>query len=139
MNAFFLAPEVLHEFVKERFHEGFLDVDPWNNDLGELLDIKDQYEYMNTLTMHIPSNTITYFQALFCNNDRNVSIGEYSDEGMNLCMNQFRKPIPLNASFKEIEDTNCLSLDEKMNCPGLENCKLVHCIIEFLHQGVKCA
>jgi len=139
MNAFFLAPEVLLEFNKDRFYEGFLDVDPWNNDLGELLDIKDQHEYMNTLTIHLPSNTIPYFQALLCNTDRNISIEEYSDEGMNLFRDQFSVPIPLHASFKEIEDTDCLSLDKKMNCQGLENCKLVQSIIEFLHQGVKCA
>lgn len=139
MDAFFRSPEVLHEFVKERLYEGFLDVDPWGNDLGELLDIKDQYEYMKTLAMHLPSGTIPYFQALFCNIDGNISSEKYSNEGMNLCIDQFSAPIPLNASFKEIEDTDCLSLDNKMNCPGLENCKLVQSIMEFLHQGVKCA
>jgi hypothetical protein len=139
MNAFFLAPEVLLEFNKERFYEGFLDVDPWNNDLGELLDIKDRHEYMKTLIMHLPSNTIPYFQALFCNTGRNISTKEYSDEGMNLFRDQFSRPIPLNASFKEIEDTNCLSLDKKMNCPGLGYCKLLYSIMEFLQQGVKCA
>jgi hypothetical protein len=140
LNAFFLASEVLHEFNKYRFYEGFLDVDPWNNDLGELLGIKDQHEYMKPLTMHLPSNTIPYFQALFCNTDRNISIEEYSDEGMNLFRDQFSAPIPLNASFKEIGGINVLDIDEKVNCPpGLENCKLVQSIIEFLHQGVKCA
>jgi hypothetical protein len=139
MNAFFLAPEVLLEYNKDRFYEGFLDVDPWNNDLGELLGIKEQHEYMKPLIMHLPSNTIPYFQALFGNTDRNIGTEDYSDEGMNLCIDQFGKPIPLHASFKEIEDIDCLSLDKKMNCPGLENCKLVQSIIEFLHQGARCA
>jgi hypothetical protein len=139
MDAFFLAPEVLLEFNKDRFYEGFLDVDPWNNDLGELLGIKDQYEYMKPLIMHLPANTIPFFQALFGNMDKDIGEEEYSDDGMNLFRYQFGKPIPLNASFKEIEDIDCLSLDKKINCPGLENCKLVQSIIEFLHQGARCA
>ena len=139
MDAFFRSPVVLLEFNKYRFYEGFLDVDPWNNDLGELLGIKDQDEYMKPLTMHLPSNTIPYFQALFCNTDRNNSIEEYSDEGMNLFRDQFSRPIPVHGSFKEIKDTNSINTDEKVNCQGLENCKLVQSIIEFLHQGVRCA
>jgi len=107
MNALFLVPGVLLEYNRDRFYEGFLDVDPWENDLGELLGIKDQHEYMKPLIMHLPANTIPYFQALFCNN----STEEYSDEGMNLCIGQFGRPIPLHASFKEIEDSDCLSLD----------------------------
>ena len=59
MNAFFLAQGVLLEFNKDSFYEGFLDVDPWGNDMGELLGIKDQYEYMKTLNMHLPSNART--------------------------------------------------------------------------------
>lgn len=140
LNAFFLAPEALREFNKDRFYEGFLDVDPWNNDLGELLGIKDQHEYMKPLIMHLPSNTIPYFQVLFCNADRNISSEECSDEGMNLFRDQLSVPIPIHASFKEIEDINVLDIDEKANCPpGLENCKLVQSIIEFLDKRVKCA
>ncbi len=138
MNAFFLAPEVMLEYNKQRFYEGFLDVDPWNNDLGELLEIKDQYEYMKTLTRHLPANTVPYFQALFCNIEGNPGINEYSDEGMRLWIEQFSKSIPLHASFKEIGDSNGISLVEKKQFPGLENCKLVQSIIEFFHQGARC-
>lgn len=139
MNAFLLAPGVLLEYNKDRFYEGFLDVDPWNNDLGELLGIKDQHEYMKPLIKHLPANTIQYFQALFGNTGKEIGGEEYSNEGMNLCLGQFGKPIPLHASFTEIEDIDCLSLDKKINCPGLENCKLARSIIEFLHQGARCA
>ena len=140
LNELLLSPEVLREFNKYRFYEGFLDVDPWNNDLGELLGIKDKDEYMKPLTMHLPSNTIPYFQVQFCNTGRNISIEKYSDAGMSLFVDQFCAPIPLNASFKEIGDINVLDIDEKANCPqSLENCKLVQSIIEFLHQRVRCA
>lgn len=136
MDAFFQCPDVLYEFNKYRFYEGFLDVDPWHNDLGELLGIKYKDEYMTPLIMHLPSNTIPYFQVQFCNN----STEKYSDEGMDLFRDQFSVPHPLNASFKEIGDINVLDIDEKSNCPaGLENCKLFQSIIAFLHQGVKCA
>ena len=136
LNAFFLAPEVLNEFNKDRFYEGFLDIDPWSNDLGELLEIKDQHEYMKSLIMHLPANTVPYFQALFCNN----SIEDYSDQGMNLCTDQFKNPIPIGASFKEIGDMDVLNIDEQVNCPPcLKNCQPVQSIIEFLQQRVKCA
>jgi hypothetical protein len=135
MNAFFLVPEALHEFNKDRVYEFFFNHDFGNNDLGELLGRKAEDEYMKPLIMHLPANTIPYFQALFCNN----STEKYSDEGMDLFRDQFSVPLPLNASFKEIGDINVLDIDEKENCLGLENCKLVQSIIEFLHQGVKCA
>jgi hypothetical protein len=138
MNAFFLCPEILLEYNKDRFYEGFLDVDPWNNDLGELLEIKDQSEYMKALIKHLPANTIPYFQALFSIFEGNSSPAEYSNEGMNLCIDQFSKPIPIHASFKEIGDANGISLVEKKQFPGLENCKLVQSIIEFFNQGARC-
>lgn len=136
MNAFFLVPEALDEYNKDRFYEGFLDEDPWYNDLGELLGIKDQDEYIKLLITHLPANTIPYFQALFGNN----STEEYSDEGIDLLGDQFSDPVPLNASFKEVGDINVLNIDEQANCPpGLGNCKLVQSIIEFLNQRIKCA
>jgi len=99
MNAFFLCPEILLEYNKERFYEGFLDFAPWGIDLGELLEIKDQDEYMKSLTRHLPANTVPYFQALFCDIEGNSSIEAYSNEGMGLCIEQFSKPIPIHASF----------------------------------------
>lgn len=139
MNAFFLVPEVLHEFIKDRFYEGFLDVDPWGNDLGELLEIKDQYEYMKALTRHLPANTVPYFLALFCNFEKSLSIVKYSEEGMGLCIDQFCKPIPLYASFLEIGGAKGIQLDVKKQCPCLQDCKLAQSIIEFLHHGARCA
>jgi hypothetical protein len=140
LNAFFLVPDVIDEFNKNRLYTGFLDCDPWGNDMGEFLDIKEQEVFMSTLCRHLPPRTVQYFRELFYHVENYSITGKVLDEGLNLLVVQFRKPIPLNASFKEIGDINVLDIDEKANCPpGLENCKLVQSIIEFLHQGVKCA
>jgi hypothetical protein len=139
MNAFFQTPDVLHEYVKDRFYYGFLDCDPWGNDMGEFLDIKEQEEFMRTLTRHLPPGTVPYFQVLFLNDENKSSTGENLDDGLNMLVGQFSRLIPVNASLKEIRDSNGFNLDKKINCSGLENCKLAQRFIEFLLQETRCA
>jgi hypothetical protein len=139
MDAFFRSPDVLHEFIKERSYFYFFNAGGYNKDLDHCTRLKNLAEYMPGLSRHLPSGTVPYLMALFCHEEDKSTSDEDIDEGLDLLVDQFSVPIPLHASFKEIEDTDCLSLDKKMNCQGLENCKLVQSIIEFLHQGAKCA
>jgi hypothetical protein len=139
MNAFFLVPDVLDEFIKERLYYCYFNTESANKDLAELIRLKKEAEYMPDLCRQLPAGTVPYFQDLFCHVENNSTDDEDLDEGLDLLVVQFSRPIPLSASFKEIEDIDCLSLDKGMNCPGLENCKLVQGIIEFLHQGARCA
>jgi len=106
--------------------------------MDELLDIKDEEVHVRTLSRHLPPGTVPYLLDLFCH-EKNYSTGDKDlEEGLGLLLAQFCKPIPIHASFKEIGDTNCISLDEKMHYQDLENCKLVQSIMEFFHQGVRC-
>jgi hypothetical protein len=139
MNAFFLAPEVLLEFIKERLYFCFFNPGAFNHDMAECIRLKKEAEYMPSLSGHLPSGTVPYFQDLFCHDENDSTTNEDLDKGLDLLVDQFSRPIPIHASLKEIGDTIGINLDEKMNCPGLENCKLVQSIIEFLHQGVRCA
>jgi hypothetical protein len=139
MNAFFLVPEVLNEFIKERIHYCFFNTDAYNNELVECMRIKKDTGYMHVLSQHLPSGTVPYFQALFCHAKDCTTPYDDLDDGFDLVVDQFPRPTPVHASFKEIKHANGFSHEERVNFPGLEECKLVQSIIEFLQQRVKCA
>ena len=139
MDAFFRSPDVLDEFVKERIYFCFFNSDAYNKDLAQCIRLKDVAEYIPGLSRHLPSGIVPYLMDLFCHEENNSTTGKDLDEGLDLLVDQFRRPIPTNASFEDISDTIDINHDDKVNFPGLENCKLVQSIIEFLHQRVKCA
>ena len=140
INALFQCPDVLYAFIKERTYNYILGSDSSSNDMAEFLDIKGPEVYMRDLCRHLPPGTVPYFQELFLHVKNYSTADEDLDEGLDLLIDQISMPVPHNAAIKEIGDIDVLNIDEKANCPpGLENCKLVQSIIEFLHQGIKCA
>jgi len=139
MNAFFLCPNVLYDFVKDRLYDFLLYGDPRGHYMAECLDIKDEEVFIRNLSPCLPTGTVPYLLELFSHGGNNSTDDKCLEEGLGLLLAQFSKPIPIQASFKEIGDANGISLVEKKQFPGLENCKLVQSIIEFIHHGARCA
>lgn len=103
MDAFFRSPQVLHEFIKERLYWGFLDCDVCSNDLGELIGIKDEHEYMPLLSKYLPYETVSYLLGIFCPDKEFPGSNKEEEDGRWLVLSQFGKFAPLNASFKDME------------------------------------
>ena len=139
INAFFQCPEVLLDFVKNRLFNFLLYGDPKGHYMAESLDIKKEEVFMRNLSRYLPTGTVPYLLELFGYEENNSISNEDLEEGLGLLLEQFSKPIPLHASFKEIRDANGISPVEEKQFPGLENCKLVQSIIELFHQGARFA
>jgi len=110
-------PDVLHETIKHRIYWSFLDCDAGNNDLRDIIGLKDEIEINSRLVPDIPVSAMQYYLAIFCGNEefQEVIPEEVDCDGRWLFVSQFGDFVPLRGSFEEIGHKEIIPQKEERN------------------------
>ena len=141
MNAFFMNPGILHEYIKFRLYWRFLAFNHLEKLLHGLLGVQDEDQLLPLLTKDIPIRTVPYFTG-FCGLNNIDFPGTDTEEEMakEFFYSQFWGFNPFRGSLVDIGDEvgdNHAIIPINNRCLG--DCMLARQLRDFFSKEVKYA
>lgn len=141
MNAFFMNPGIMHEYIKFRLYWAFRDFDQLEKPVYGLLGVQDEYQLLPLLNKDIPTRTVPYFTGLLSLNNTNFPGTDKEEEiARGLFYNQFWGFNPFRGSIVDIGDEvgdNHSIIPINNRCLG--DCILAQQLRDFFSKEVKYA